>query len=63
MTAQSYSRIAAVVFAVVALLQLSRALLGWDVSIAGLAVPLWASWIAVLVAGLLAWLGFTARRE
>ena len=63
MTAQSYSRIAAVVFAIVALLQLTRVLLGWEVSIDGLSVPLWASWIAVAAAGLLAWLGFTATRD
>ena len=63
MTAQSYSRIAAFVFALVALLQLTRAILGWDIGIAGLTVPVWASWIAAAVAGLLAWFGFTANRD
>jgi hypothetical protein len=28
----------------------------------GMMVPVWPSWIAVMVFGGLAWLGFTARR-
>jgi hypothetical protein len=60
MDAKSYSRIAAIIFTVVALLQLMRALLGWDITINGAAIPLWASWLAAVVAGLLAVVGLTA---
>ncbi len=61
MSAMSFSRVAGVIFAVVALLQLTRALAGWEVVIDGTPVPVMASWIAAAVAGALAWLGFTAR--
>jgi hypothetical protein len=54
MDAKSYSRLAAVIFAIIAVLQLFRALAGWDITVNGAAVPLWASWLAAVVAGLLA---------
>ncbi len=62
MNATSYARLAGAVFAVVALLQLARAVTGWSVSFEGAAIPVWASWIACVIAGALAWLGFTASR-
>ena len=62
MNATSYARLAGAVFAIVALLQLARAVAGWSVSFEGTAIPLWASWIACVFAGALAWLGFTASR-
>ena len=49
-----FTRLAVLVFALVALLQLLRVLLGWEVSIAGIAIPPWASVIAFLVATTLA---------
>ncbi len=60
MTAQGYSRLAGVIFAVIALLQLLRAITGFEISVAGEIMPLWPSWIAAFVAGFLAYLGFTA---
>jgi hypothetical protein len=62
MNAMSYARLAAAVFAVIALMQLVRAVLGWPASVAGTAIPVWPSWVACLVAGALAWLGFTASK-
>jgi hypothetical protein len=62
MTARSYARLAAVVFAVVAIVQLGRAAAGWPVTIGAAEVPAWASWVACVVAGTLAWLGFSASR-
>ena len=61
MTAKNYSLLAAVIFAIIALLQLTRALSGWEITVGTTVMPVWPSWIAVLVAGTLAWLGFTAR--
>ena len=61
MNASSYARLAGAIFAVIALLQLARAVAGWPVTIGGVTMPIWPSWIAVVVAGALAWLGFTAR--
>ena len=49
-----FTTVAVVVFALVALLQLLRVVLGWDVSINGVHIPLWASVIASVVAAGLA---------
>ena len=49
-------------FLVVAVMHLLRITLGWQVEIGGLNIPFWASWLGVLVAGALAYFGFTQRR-
>jgi len=49
-----FTQLAVVVFALVALLQLVRLLLGWEVTINGIAIPLWASGVAFVVAAGLA---------
>ena len=63
MNASSYARLGAVVFAIVSLLQLARAAAGWPIAIGTVEVPVWASWVACVVAGVLAWLGFSASRS
>jgi uncharacterized membrane protein (DUF2068 family) len=63
MTARNYSLLAAVIFAIVAMLQLVRAVGAWPVTIATVSVPLWASWLACAVAAVLAALGFAASRR
>ena len=64
MTPQTYSRLAALIFAIVALLQLARAVSGWSITVdTNISVPIWASWIACIVAAGLAWLGFAASRS
>jgi hypothetical protein len=59
MTARHYSRLAAVIFAIIALLQLLRAITGFEIAVGGEIMPIWPSWVATVVAGLLAYLGFT----
>jgi len=49
-----FSTIAVVVFSLVALLQLFRAIAGWEVTINGFAVPIWASVAVFVVASALA---------
>ena len=61
MTARSFSILAAVIFTIIALLQLTRALAGWEITVGTTVLPVWPSWIAGLFAVTLAWLGFTAR--
>jgi len=61
MNASSYARFAGAIFAVIALLQLARAVAGWPVTVGDVTMPVWPSWVAFAVAGGLAWLGFTAR--
>lgn len=49
-----FTRVAVVVFSLVALLQLLRVAMGWDVSIGGVLIPSWASVVACVVAATLA---------
>ena len=55
-----FTLVAVTVFSIVALVQLLRLLMGWEVIIQGLAVPIWASGVAVVVA---AGLAVTVWRE
>jgi hypothetical protein len=48
-----FSTIAAVVFAMVALLHLLRLVFGWQVVFNGWTVPMWLSWFGLFVAGAL----------
>jgi len=63
MTAANYSLLAAVVFAVVAILQMVRAVMGLPVTIGRTSVPISASWVACGVAIILAWLGYAASQS
>ena len=51
-----FTTVAVVVFALVALLQLLRVTLGWEVSVGGVIIPYWASLIACVVAATLAFM-------
>jgi hypothetical protein len=46
-----YVVVSGVLFGVVAILQAVRALNQWPVHVAGIEVPVWGSWIAMVVAG------------
>jgi len=63
MTAQSYARLAAVLFALIAVLQFIP-VGGWEIVVNGtMSVPVSASWIACIIAAGLAWIGFNALRR
>jgi hypothetical protein len=49
MTMKTFCTLAAAIFALIALLQLIRIVMGWSVTLNGVDVPFWASWIAVIV--------------
>ena len=49
-----FTTVAVLVFTLVAIVQLARIVLGWPVTVNGLAIPIWASVIALIVAGGLA---------
>jgi hypothetical protein len=55
-----FTTIAVIVFTLVAVLQLLRVALGWEITVNGAHVPLWASVIAGMVAAVLA---FSLWRE
>jgi hypothetical protein len=60
MTTRAFCTLAAAIFALIAPLQLIRIVMGWSVTLNGVDVPFWASWIAVAVAGALSFVGFRA---
>jgi hypothetical protein len=55
-----FTNIAIVVFVLVALVQLLRVALGWEITVNGVLIPVWASVIACVIAATLA---FKVRRE
>jgi hypothetical protein len=63
MTSRNFALLAAAVFAVMALLQLVRAVSGWEIMVGLTQIPTWLSWIAAIVLGTLAVLGFTSARR
>jgi uncharacterized membrane protein YhaH (DUF805 family) len=62
MNRNTYLTVTAALFLVMAVAHLLRIILGWHVEIGGLSIPLWVSWLAVLVAGALAYIGFRQHR-
>jgi len=63
MSQRIFSLVAGAVFGLVALAHVLRIVFGWSVVIQDFAVPVWASWIAVIVAGYLAYEGFRLARK
>ena len=49
-----FTAMSIVAFSLIAIVQLTRLVLAWDVSINGVAIPLWVSGIALVVSGGLA---------
>ena len=60
MTPRNFSLTAAIIFAVIALVQLARAVFGWPVTIDTYAVPLWPSWAVCFFAAGLSYFGWKA---
>jgi hypothetical protein len=59
MDQKAFSIAAGVVFAVVALFHLVRIYMGWSVIIGDWSVPMWMSWIGLVIAGGLAFFGLS----
>jgi hypothetical protein len=58
MQQKTYNTITAVLFLVMALLHLLRIVFAWPAEIGSLAIPMWASWLALVVTAALAYCGF-----
>lgn len=58
MTVRTYALTSSIIFFLVAVLQLLRLVMQWDVVIGGWQVPMWVSIIAILVAGFMSFAGF-----
>ena len=63
MDQKTYASVAAALFLVVAIMHLLRIIFGWEVQIGGLTIPFWVSWLALVIAGALAYLGFAQTQQ
>lgn len=57
MTEKTFSTLAAAIFGVVAVLHLVRILIGWSIVVDGWTVPMWVSWVGLIIAGALSYSG------
>ncbi len=57
MSEKTFSTLAAAIFGVVAVLHLVRILIGWSIVVDGWTVPMWVSWVGLIVAGALSYHG------
>jgi hypothetical protein len=63
MSRRAYLLATAIVFLLVALLHLARIVFGWSAVIGGWSVPMWMSWVALVVSGALTCFGFSLARQ
>ena len=59
MSRKAYFLVAASIFSLVCLLHLARIVFGWSLVIGNWSVPMWLSWVGLVVAGALAYFGFS----
>jgi len=63
MSQHTFTCVAGTIFLLVAAFHALRLLLGWDAVIGGWPVPRWVSWLALALAGWLAWAAFRLKRK
>ncbi len=63
MSQRTFSLIASVVFGLIALGHVLRIVLGWSFMVQDFSVPIWASGLAVVIMGYLAYEGFRLARK
>lgn len=63
MSPKTFSLTAGVVFALVALGHILRVIFAPEWTVQGRAVPMWASWVAIVIAGYLAYEGFRLSKK
>ena len=54
-------KVASVIFGIIALFQLLRFILGWNVKIENFEIPLWFSIVGVVIMGFLSYLMYTSK--
>ena len=64
MISSKYAVVSGILFGVIAIAQAARALNQWPVQVGGFDIPVWVSWVAVVVAGsMCVWAFRSARRK
>ncbi len=61
MDQRTYARLTGTIFLLIAVLHLARILYRWGAVIGGWTVPLWLSWVALVVSAYLAWWGLSKK--
>lgn len=61
MSPKNYHLVSGIVFLVIAVLHLARIVYGWEASIGGWLVPLWLSWVALVISSYLAYSGLKQK--
>lgn len=59
---KTFLAVVGVIFSLIGVLHILRAVLGWEAAIAGWNVPMWLSWLAIVVSAVLAYNAFTLRK-
>ena len=59
MDQKTFDIVAGAIFAALALVHVLRILMGWPAMIGGWNVPMWLSWIGLVVAGVLSYFGLS----
>ena len=60
---KTYFPVTAVIFLAIAVLHALRLVYGWEAVIGGWAVPMWFSWLGVIIALFLSFQGFSLRMK
>ena len=63
MSQKAFSLTAGAIFALIALGHILRVAFALEWTVEGQAIPMWASWVAMVVAGYLAYQGFGLRKK
>jgi len=63
MSSAIYFRFTGVIFLLIAVLHLARLFYGWEAVIGSVAIPLWASVLGAVIAGVMAYQSFRLSRE
>jgi uncharacterized membrane protein len=58
MTQRTFSLVTAVLFSLIAVIHAVRLLRGWQVTVEGVVMPIWISWIGLAIAASMAYQGF-----
>ena len=63
MKKESYYSIVTAIFVIIFVAHALRIINGWPAAIGGLEIPLWVSWLAAGLSGVLAYFGFKLKSE
>lgn len=58
MSPKTFFNAVTAIFFLIAVLHVARLVYGWEAMIGGWVVPMWLSWVALVIAGFLAWHGW-----